>query len=49
MLKERGLEVGAEGEDAGEDGVGELDEDALVEALAGLGDGAGRDDLAAEL
>ena len=48
-LKERGLEVGAEGEDAGEDVVGELDEDALVEALAGLGDGAGRAELAAEL
>ncbi|KAH8059831.1 hypothetical protein JL720_13760 [Aureococcus anophagefferens] len=30
---ERGLEVGAEGEDAGEDGVGELDEDARVAPL----------------
>ena len=48
MLKERGLEVGAEGEDAGEDGIGELDEDARVEAHSGLGDGAGREELAAE-
>ena len=44
-----GLEVGAEREDAGEDVVWEFDEDALVETNAGIGDDAGREELAAQV